>query len=241
MSNITHASRISEIPEKNDYLNALYCDNEDEVLQNVRKSINENNLAPINISYFEAQIIATIIKMSKAKNILEIGTHAGYSTICMARELPAQGRLITLERDERTKEIAQKNIDSAELSAKITIVIGDAHKSLQEINKYINPKEIDLVFLDAEKKGYPQYLSWCLDNLVQGTVIVADNTLLKGSVADESLVTQRNKSIVAAVRQFNAKIADKELFTSTLLPTYEGLTVAVIKPTIANLTAAAKS
>jgi len=118
----------------------------------------------------KGEIIAKIIKEHKPKKVLEIGTLFGYSAILVARLLPENGKVITIEVNERNAAIAGKNIEKASLSSKIEIIAGDALEIIPVLNE-----NFDLLFIDATKEEYLQYLKLAEKNLKKGSMVIADN------------------------------------------------------------------
>ena len=160
-----------------------------------------------------------------ARAILEIGTLAGYSTIWLARALQPGGRLITLELDERHAELARKNLERAAVDDRVDIRVGPALDTLPQLKG-----PFDLVFIDADKPGYPAYFDWALKLSRPGTLIIADNVVRSGSILDVESVDPR----VQATRQFLAKLAAEPRVTATVIQTvsskgYDGLAIASVK------------
>ncbi len=210
---------------RNEYISNLYAP-ETPAQRHIRASIEQNNLRPINLNSPEAKIVQILIKLSNIRKIVEFGTHAGYSAASMAAALPEDGKIYTFEKDPKTAEIALNNFKHLGLDNKIEVIIGDAHENLETFN----PSEIDMVFIDAEKQGYTNYLKWSYDNLKKGGLIIADNTFLFESMYDpEIAAAQENKKLVNAMHEFNNALADPLKFESIILPTDEGLSVAIKK------------
>ena len=115
--------------------------------------------------------------MHNSKTVIEIGTLVGYSTIWIARALPAGGRVISFERDEKVAAVARENISKSDVANRIEIIVGDAHEKLKDIK---NRGPFDAMFIDAEKGGYCKYLDWAEKNIRSGGLILADNTFMFG-------------------------------------------------------------
>ncbi|MEW6636086.1 MAG: O-methyltransferase, partial [Actinomycetota bacterium] len=154
---------------------------------------------------------------------LEIGTLGGYSTICLARALPEEGRLISLEISEHHAGVARRNIERAGLSSRVEVRLGNAKRLLAELAES-GEDPFDLVFIDADKEGYPEYLEWSIRLSRPGTVILADNTIRGGSVLDPHDASSR------AMREFNERLARDERLSATIVPMLrervDGLAVA---------------
>ncbi|MGE5222815.1 MAG: O-methyltransferase, partial [Omnitrophica WOR_2 bacterium] len=161
-----------------------------------------------------------LVRASGAKKAVEVGTLGGYSGIWIARGLVPGGRLITLEKEPRHAQVAQKHFLSAGLDGKVDIHIGDAH---QTIKKLTAEGPFDFIFIDAEKDGYQDYFNWALENVRLGGVIAAHNAFRKGSVAgigEEDEWTE-------IMRAFNQRVAEDDRIISTIYPAGDGMIVAV--------------
>jgi predicted O-methyltransferase YrrM len=160
------------------------------------------------------------------RKILEIGTLGGYSTICLARALPASGRLISLEASPKHAEVARANIARAGLAGKVDVRLG---KALDTLPTLAGEAPFDLVFIDADKEGYCDYLAWSLKLTRPGSLIVADNVVRKGVVVDPA----SPDSMVQGVRRFNQMLAAEPRVAATAIQTvgckgYDGFAVAVV-------------
>lgn len=142
-------------------------------------------LRPIDVSAAQGKFLSLLVRITGARRILEIGTLGGYSTIWMARALPAGGQLVTLEYEPQHARVAAANIAAAGLSDTVTIHIGAAAETLPRIAAE-NPAPFDLIFIDADKPSNPIYLDWALKLSRPGTVIVLDNVVRDGRVVDAS-------------------------------------------------------
>ena len=163
-----------------------------------------------------------------ARRILEIGTLAGYSSIWLARALPRDGRLITLELDPRHAQVARANLARAGLDALVEVRVGPAAESLAAlVADRVEP--FDMVFIDADKEGYPDYLEWSLRLSRPGTLIVADNVVRGGAIIDAASPDSR----VQGIRRFNAALARDPRLAATIVQTvgakgYDGMAFAVV-------------
>jgi predicted O-methyltransferase YrrM len=166
--------------------------------------------------------------MQGARRILEIGTLGGYSTIWLARALPADGRVVTLELEPRHAEVARENLDGAGLGDLVEIRIGPAASSLQAlVDEAVEP--FDFIFIDANKDGYPRYLELSLRLSRPGTVIVADNVVRGGEVVNASSTDE----LVRGVRTFLEMAADNDRIDGTAIQTvgskgYDGFALLVV-------------
>ena len=164
-----------------------------------------------------------------ARRILEIGTLAGYSTIWLARALPVDGRLVSLEIDREHASIARANIARAELSGRVTIRVGSA---LETLPKLLGEGQgpFDFVFIDADKPSYPDYLEWAIKLGRPGTVIVADNVVREGEIIKARSTDPNTQGI----RRFNDALATNDRVIAIEIQTvgskgYDGFAVALVK------------
>ncbi len=164
-----------------------------------------------------------------ARRILEIGTLAGYSSIWLARALPADGRLVTLELEPRHAQVARGNLARAGLADVAEVRVGSAAQTMAAlVAEKVQP--FDMVFIDADKEGYPDYLEWSVRLARPGTVIVADNVVRGGAIIDADSADSR----VQGIRRFNEMLARDPRVDATILQTvgtkgYDGIAYAVVK------------
>lgn len=143
---------------------------EDDILKSIVKTTEELNLPLIQVSPENGKFLQILIKMIGAKRVLEIGTLTGYSAVWMARGLPKNGKLVTLEVNKDHAKAARSNFKKAGLTDKIDLILGDALKSLDKLSK----QKFDFAFIDAEKVHYPAYLEKVLKMMNRGGIITAD-------------------------------------------------------------------
>jgi predicted O-methyltransferase YrrM len=185
-------------------------------------------LPPISVAANQGKLLELLARMQGSRRILEIGTLGGYSTIWLARALPGDGNLVTLELEPVHAEVARQNIDGAGLGHLVDIRVGPAAKSLQElIEAGVEP--FDFVFIDADKEGYPTYLELTLQLSRPGTVIVADNVVRDGEIADATSSDER----VRGVRVFLEMAAASDRLEGTAIQTvgskgYDGFALLVV-------------
>jgi predicted O-methyltransferase YrrM len=185
-------------------------------------------LPTINVSPTQGKLLHLLARVQGARKILELGTLGGYSTIWLARALPPEGRLISLEIDPKRAEIARANIARAELANVVEIRLGRAADSLQQLVAE-GRAPFDLIFIDADKPGYAEYLTWCLKLSRPGTLIIADNVVRKGAVADPGSADEN----VQGIRKFNEALAAEKRVTTTVVQTvgckgYDGLALILV-------------
>lgn len=198
---------------------------EDEALARMRREIPEKGLPAIMISPEEAAFLHFLVVAIGAKKVVEVGTLGGYSGTWIARGLPADGELITLELDERHAQVAAENFKMAGVEAKVDLQVGDAEKMLPGLEAR---GPFDLVFIDANKTGYPRYLEWSLENLRVGGVVAAHNAFaFGGKVIDE----KTSEESVRIIRQFNQRLAALPNTVATIFPAGDGIALAVLTET----------
>ncbi len=200
----------------------------DPILQEARKRNIASGLPTIDVSPNLGKLLYLLARIRSASKILEIGTLGGYSTIWLARALPEDGTLISLELDPKHAEVAKTNIARAGLASKVEIRLGPARDSLSQLHKE-ESKPFDYIFIDADKQTYPEYLDWSLRLSQPGTVIIADNVVREGAVID----ADSKDPSVQGVRLFLEKIATNPRLEATALQTvgtkgYDGFALAVV-------------
>jgi caffeoyl-CoA O-methyltransferase len=200
------------------YIDSLY--KEDEDLLRVIQQIEKENMPQISIASGYGRLLTLLVKMSKAKRIIEIGALGGYSGICLARGLESEGTLLSLELKSEFADIAKKNLEAAGFSDKFHYRIGDAKETLNQLKE--EGEQFDFFFIDADKSGYPYYLEAAIQISTPGAIIVGDNTLLHGKIND----SQQQSTSVRAMREFNRMVAEDPRLESTILPAYDGLAIA---------------
>jgi predicted O-methyltransferase YrrM len=195
----------------------------DEILETALRDSRRAGLPEINVSPNEGRLLQLLTQMAGARRILEIGTLGGYSAIHFARALPEDGAMISLEIDEHHARVARNNIARAGLSEKVEIRVGDAHRLLTAL---IGDDEgpFDVIFIDADKESYLDYLDASLRLVRPGSLILGDNTIRDGAVLDPREATAQ------ATREFNERIATDPRLSGIVLPLIreriDGLTIA---------------
>jgi predicted O-methyltransferase YrrM len=202
-----------------DYIQSLKGDLSPE-LKKIGEQLVQDKKWGINIGSAEGHILQFLIRSFRVKTILEIGTQYGYSTQWMLEALPVEGSICTLEKDEAHHAMAKSLVRDS----RVTFMAGDAVDILQSLDG----RKFDLIFIDANKKAYPVYLDWALKHVPSGGLIVGDNTFLFGQVYAEEPDPQKN-DLRKAMHQFNQRLLSDPQFFSCLLPTSEGLTIAIKK------------
>jgi caffeoyl-CoA O-methyltransferase len=179
---------------------------EDPTLRSMREDAEREGIPAIQVSPELGRLLQLMVKVSGAKSILEIGALFGYSSLLMARALPADGRVVSLEVNPKHAAIARRNLEQAGLEGKVDIREGAAIDTLSSLTG-----PFDLVFIDADKESYPQYLDAALRLTRRGSVIIADNVWRGGAVTDPRDETTR------AIAEFNHRIANEPRLLSTLI------------------------
>lgn len=201
----------------------------DSTLEEVLQANATANLPAHDVSPTQGKFLKLIVQIQGARNILEIGTLGGYSTIWLARGLPSGGRVVTLEANEKHAEIARNNIERANLNDKIEVRVGLALDSLRQIENE-NYEPFDFIFIDADKQNNPTYFEWALKLSRPGTIIIGDNVVREGEVIDNTSKDPR----VQGIRRFYESIAAEPRVSATALQTvgskgYDGFVMAVVK------------
>ena len=195
----------------------------DEVLEATLRDSRRGGLPEINVSPNQGRLLRLLAEMARARRILEIGTLGGYSAIHLARGLPEDGALLSLEIDEHHAAVARKNVERAGLSDIVEVRVGDANELLSDLIEN-DEGPFDLVFIDADKEGYPNYLDASLRLVQPGSLILGDNTIRGGTVLDPT------EEMAQATREFNRRVAQDPKLFGIVLPLIreriDGLTVA---------------
>jgi predicted O-methyltransferase YrrM len=181
--------------------------------------------------HIQGRVLSMISQMIQPKQILELGTFTGYSALCLAEGLVEDGKLVTIEHNDEMEEAIRRNLTLSPLGAKVELVIGDAKECLSNLEFRIKNFELgegfDLVFIDADKKEYCDYLDLVLPLMRKGGWILADNTLWDGHIVDPAYDKDRQ---TVALRAFNDKVAQDERLEKVILPLRDGLTIIRVKP-----------
>jgi predicted O-methyltransferase YrrM len=200
----------------------------DEALRAALAASEAAGLPPIQVSPSQGMLLHLLARMQGAREILEIGTLGGYSTIWMARALPADGRLVSLEADPRHAEVARANVTRAGLDDVVEIRLGRALDTLPQLAAdALGP--FDLIFIDADKPNIPQYLEWALRLSRRGSLIVVDNMIREGKIIDAASAD----ASVAGVRRCMEMLGTDRRLTATALQTvgskgYDGFAIALV-------------
>ena len=201
----------------------------DAALAAVERSIEEAGMPRISVSPTEGKLLHLLALLCNAGRILEIGTLAGYSTIWMARALRAGGRLITIEANPAHAEVARQNLERAGLADAVSVRVGRALEVLPELVAE-GQGPFDMIFIDADKAPYAEYLQWALRLARPGTLILADNVVRGGDVLKENATD----ADTAGIRRFNEALAAHAGVSSIVLQSvgtrgHDGMALAVVQ------------
>lgn len=200
-----------------DYVNGLFV-REDEMLSYVREQTAIHDLPQINLQPHEARMLQLLVLLCGARKVVEVGTLAGYSAIWMARALPDDGQLVTIDNSAKHVRIARAHVIRAGLEGKITVLQGDGRQILKKLTP---DAPYDLLFVDADKVSYPHYLGWAAENLRVGGAILAHNAFWGGGIFAPDSADGRG------VVEFNQTLADHPNFESTIIEVGDGMAFGV--------------
>ncbi|MER9883693.1 MULTISPECIES: O-methyltransferase [unclassified Mesorhizobium] len=200
----------------------------DAALDAVLAANRDQGLPPIDVSPAQGKLLSLLARMLGAKKVLEIGTLGGYSTIWMARALPMDGKVVTLELDPHHASVARSNFERAGVSDRVELRVGPALQSLAALGAE-SAGPFDFIFIDADKPNNPHYLSWAMRLSRPGTVIVCDNVIRDGAVVNED---GRDANVEGARAAFSFIGSDKRL-QGTAIQTvgakgYDGFAIAIV-------------
>lgn len=202
---------------------------EDEILKSILASINENGIPSISITPSQGKFLQVLMAACNAKNVLELGTLGGYSTIWMARALPNNGKIITVDNNAKHTELARQNIAYAKLTSKVEFRTG---KALDILHSMVNEKKepFDFIFIDADKPPYTEYFQCALKLSRSGTIIVCDNVIREGGILDENSEDEN----VKGVQRFNKYLSENSNVAATIIQSvgakgFDGMAVAVVR------------
>jgi len=200
----------------------------DKYLDAVAKANRKAGLPAIDVSPLQGQFLNLLVRMTQPKRVLEIGTLGGYSTICMARALPVDGRIVTLEFSPRHAEVARKNLKSAGVLDRVDLRLGPALQILPMLQSE-GGAPFDFIFIDADKQSNAEYVKWALRLSRVGTTIVVDNVVRDGKVVDGK---SKDPDIVGT-RRMTDLIAQEPRLSATVMQNvgakgYDGILLAIV-------------
>ncbi len=209
----------STIDQLNQYVTGLFA-REDDVLRWIKEETHRHDLPNINLQPFEGRLLQILMYALGARRVVEIGTLAGYSGVWMARALPPGGKLYTLEKSGKHAQVARASFERAGVTDRVELMEGAASDMLP---KLAAKGPFDLVFIDANKDGYPDYLHWAVDNLRPGGMVAAHNAFRHGQVLAPESQDDR------AMHKFNQMLAADKRLESTILAIGDGMAVGIKK------------
>ena len=202
-----------------EYIGALFTE-DDPVLEEIQAESQRQDMPQISIRPFEGYMLGWLVRVLGAKSIVEIGTLAGYSGAWLARSLPADGQLYSVEVSEKHAAVARSSFERAGLSDRAQVLQGDARETL---HKLVPKGPFDFVFIDANKESYPFYLSWAVDNLRSGGAVTAHNVYRHGAILSPQSEDDR------IMDEFNHSLASHPALDSVIIPLGDGIAVGVKK------------
>ena len=203
---------------------------ESDALRKITHSTHLEIINPRMLSgHVQGRVLSMISQMIRPERILELGTFTGYSALCLAEGLTEKGKLLSIEHNDELEDMIRRNLALSPLGEKIELVIGDAKEELRRLGERREAKGaelFDLVFIDADKKEYCDYLDLVLPLMREGGWILADNTLWDGHIVDPAYDKDRQ---TVALRAFNDKVMQDERLEKVILPLRDGLTIIKVK------------
>lgn len=210
------------IPDNLDDYVVNNSQSEPELLQELNRETWQKVLAPRMLSgHFQGRVLSILSKLIQPKNILEIGTYTGYSALCLVEGIQTDGTLHTIDTNEELFDLQRKYFDKSEYGNQIVQHIGNAIDVIPKLDFVF-----DLVFIDADKKNYPNYLNIIIPKLKKGSVILSDNVLWSGKVLET--ISEDDKETKAIVN-YNKLLNEHPKLETVLLPIRDGLTISRVK------------
>lgn len=208
-------------PLLEDYIQK-HSEEEPELLQELTRETHLRVLWPRMITgHFQGRVLSMLSKIINPTTILEIGTYTGYSALCLAEGMKKNGELHTIDINEELKEIQQKYFEKSEFGNRIVQHTGDALEVIPKLNLVF-----DLIFIDAEKKEYPNYLEAVLKKVRPGSLILSDNVLWSGKVVEP--IDPKDK-VTNILLDYNKKLKEDKRLETVLLPIRDGLTLSRVR------------
>ncbi|MGE7948977.1 O-methyltransferase [Lysinibacillus sp. NPDC093688] len=207
----------------NTYIDSVFH-SQDSILEEVITSIEENGMPAISVSASSGKFLTMLVSMTGAKNILEVGALGGYSGICLARGFGSDGKLTSLELEGKYAQLAYSNLSKAGFGEQVTYMTGPALQSLEKLEQA--NERFDFFFIDADKDNYENYLNYCVKLANPDAIIVTDNVLANGSVADPNAQPKRYTELM---KKFNVAVANHPQLESIIIPIGDGMTLSKVK------------
>jgi caffeoyl-CoA O-methyltransferase len=191
---------------------------QDDTLEWIRTQVERHDMPAISVRPYEGYLLGWLVRLIRAKVVVEIGTLAGYSGTWIARSLPEDGKLYTVEVSSKHAEVARASFDKAGLNGKVEILQGNG---LQILKKLEAKAPFDMVFIDADKESYPQYLEWAVRNVRSGGMVAAHNAYRHGAILNPQ------NAVEQATAAFNKAIATYPELDSMIIPLGDAMAVGV--------------
>ena len=210
------------LPENIDNYVVAHSQEEPKILQELTKETWQKVLNPRMISgAYQGRILSMISKLIQPKNVLEIGTFTGYSALSIAEGLPKDGTLFTIDRNEELVELQQKYFNKSRYTKQLKSYIGNALDIIPTLNQ-----KFDLVFIDADKSNYTNYFHLIIDKMNSGGIILSDNVLWYGKVAEQAELKDTD---TIALQAYNTLLNTDDRIETVMLPIRDGLTISRVK------------
>jgi len=207
------------LPEKIDDYVVNHSQQEPKILQELTKETWQKVLNPRMLSgAFQGRVLSMISKLIRPKNILEIGTYTGYSTLCFAEGLSKEGKIITIDKNEELETLQNKFFEKSGYRSQIQQMVGDATKIIPTLTQ-----QFDLVFIDADKSNYINYFHLIIDKMKPGGIILSDNVLWSGKVVESLNPKDLDTKVLL---EYNKLLNIDKRVETVLLPIRDGLTVS---------------
>jgi predicted O-methyltransferase YrrM len=207
------------------YINAVLGPREKLLDDILKEALLVHGLRSMQVDDNAARFLQLLTMIHQPQRVIEVGTFFGYSSIHIARGLPEGGKLTTLEIDGGAAELARRNLDSASLSDRVEVVVGDAADYLTKVQQ----KTIDMIFIDADKRNYPEYLKLCFPLLQAGGVLIADDAFAQGDFGGEAHDGGEGSTEIKAINTYNRAVGKSPLLFSAFVGTNNGLLVSYKK------------
>ena len=188
----------------------------------LRESLLGHGLRPMQVDDNAARVLEFLTLIHRPQQVIEVGTFFGYSSIHIARGLPAGARLTTLEIDGKIAELARRNLATVGVEDRVDVVVGPAADHL----RHVDPKSVDMIFIDADKASYPEYLKLCHPLLRSGGILIADDAFGQGNFSTETEGAVDGAGEVGAINTYNRAISRSPNLFSAFIGTNNGLLVS---------------
>ena len=210
------------LPENIDNYVVAHSQEEPKILQELTKETWQKTLNPRMISgAYQGRVLSMISKLIQPKNVLEIGTFTGYSALSIAEGLPKEGAIITIDRNEELAELQKKYFDKSDYKKQIQTFVGNAIEIIPTLTE-----KFDLVFIDADKSNYTNYFHLIIDKMNSGGIILSDNVLWYGKVAEKA--NEKDVDTIA-LQAYNTLLNTDGRIETVMLPIRDGLTISRVK------------